>query len=69
MGTVCTLIWNKILCEFGYKKFAGKISCNCIGTNIGIPMYSGNNFFENSGHLKFSHTENSQENAGLILLK
>ena len=55
--------------NFGHEKFTGKVSCNFIATGIGMPMYTGNNVFENSGHLKFSCTENSQENAGSILLK
>ena len=55
--------------NFSHQKFTGKISCNFIGTGIGMPVYSGNKFFQNSTHLKFGHTENSQENAGLILLK
>ena len=44
-------------------------SSNFIGTSIGMPVYSGNKLFRKFGHSKFGHTENSQENAGSILLK
>ena len=37
--------------NFGCKTFTGKIYCNNIGTSIGMPVYSGNEFFENSGHM------------------
>ena len=40
------LLWN--LLEF-------------VGEGIGMPVYPGNKFFENSGSLKFSCTENSRE--------
>ena len=43
--------------NFGCKTFTRKIPVIFTGTGIGMPMYSGNKFFENSGHLKFSHTE------------
>ena len=47
--------------NFGHEKFTGKISCNFIGSGIGMPVSSGNKFFKSSGHSKFSCTENSQE--------
>ena len=59
--------------NFSSKKLPGKFPVifvgTSIGTGIGMPMYSGNKIFKNSGHLKFSHTENSWENSGSILLK
>ena len=32
-----------------------------VGDGIGMPVYSGNKFVENTGCLKFSRTKNSQE--------
>ena len=43
------------------KNLQGKFPVILIGTGIGMPVYSGNKFCKNSGHLKFIHTENSQE--------
>ena len=51
------------------KNLLGKFPVIFVGTSIEMPMYSGNKFFKNSGHSKFGCTENSQENAGSILLK
>ena len=47
--------------NFSHKNFTREISCNFIGTSIEMPMYSGNKFFKNPGHLKFGHAENSWE--------
>ena len=43
------------------KYLPGKFPVIFIGTSIGMPMYSGNNFFENSSYSKFGCTENAQE--------
>ena len=58
---MCVDMGMRFSMNFGHENFAGKISCNFIGTGTWMSMYSGNKFFENSGHLKFSCTENSQE--------
>ena len=58
----------RILCEFQLqKKVLRKISCNLLVPELGC-LYSGNKFFMKFGHSKFSHRENSQENAGSIIL-
>ena len=55
--------------NFGYEKCTQKISCIFIHTGIRMPMYSGYKFSKKTGCLKFGNIENSQENAGAILLK
>ena len=55
--------------NFSCKKITRKFPVIFVGTGIGMHIYSGNKIFKISGCLKFSHTENSQENAGSILLK
>ena len=52
--------------NFGHEKFFPWDFLEIVGNSIGKP---GNKFFENSGHLKFGHKENSWENAGSILPK
>ena len=47
--------------NFGCEKFLPLNFLEFVGNGIGMPMQSGNNFFENAGHSKFSHTENSRE--------
>ena len=55
--------------NFGYENCTQKISFTFIHTGIRRPMYSGNKFFKKTGCLKFGNIENSQDNAGAILLK
>ena len=59
----------KFSMKFGHANLPGKFHVIFVGTGIDMPMYSGNKFFENSGHSKFGCTETSWENAGSILLK
>ena len=47
--------------NFGHKQNLLLNFLEFIGRVVVMPMKPGNNFFENSGHLKFSHTENSWE--------
>ena len=47
--------------NFSHEKFLPLNLLEFVGDGIGMPMYSGNKFFENLGHLKFGRTENSQE--------
>ena len=55
--------------NFGHEKFTVKISCNFIGISIGMPMYSGKNFFQQFWLLEiWSHRE-FPRNTGPILLK
>ena len=58
---MCIDTGTRFSVNFSHEKFTGKISCNSIGTGIGMPMYSGNKFFKTPSHSKFSWTENSQE--------
>ena len=55
--------------SFSHKNLPGTYPVVFLGTSIGMLMYSGNKFFENSSCSKFGHTENSQENAGSVLPK
>ena len=47
--------------NFGREKFLLGNLLEFIGDSIGMPMCPGNKFSENSGHLKFGHTENFRE--------
>ena len=47
--------------NFGHKKFLLLNFLEFVGDGIGMSVYPGNKCFENSGHSKFGHTENSQE--------
>ena len=47
--------------NFGREKVLPGNFLEFVGNSIGMPTLSGNKFFENSGHLKFSRTENSWE--------
>ena len=47
--------------NFGPKKFLPLNFLEFVGNGIGMPVYTGIKFFENSGCSKFSHTEISWE--------
>ena len=47
--------------NFGCGKFLPLNFLGFVGNGIGMPVQSGNKFFENSGCLKFGRTENSRE--------
>ena len=55
--------------NFGPEKFLLRDFLEFVGNSIGMPMYSGNKFFENSGRSKFGHIENSPGFARSILPK
>ena len=44
-NSMCVDTGMRFSMNFGHKKFTWKISCNFIGTGIGMPVYSANNFF------------------------
>ena len=47
--------------NFGHEEFLPGNFLKFVGNGIGMPMYSRNNFFENSGCSKFGRTVNSRE--------
>ena len=61
MLPLCALIQDEILHEFWSWTILLLNYLEFVGNGIGMPMQSGNKIFENSGCLKFSHTENPRE--------
>ena len=47
--------------NFSHEKILLLNFLEFVGNSIGMPMESGNKFFENLGHSKFGQIENSQE--------
>ena len=66
---MCIDMGMRFSMNFGCKNFTGKISCNFIGTGIGIPMYSGNNFLKILVAQNLVTQRIPGENAGSILPK
>ena len=47
--------------NFSHENILPRDFLEFVGNGIGMGVYSGNKFFENSGCSKFGSTENSQE--------